>query len=284
MSGAVGYRRELGGQRQPGTTVLGPASLIGGITGGVLLLTLPSSVFDDVVPVLILIAVRAGDRAAPAQPLGRRAAQPRSVEHGGFELWIGIFLTGDLRRLLRCRAGRDPARAARHLHRRRPAAPQRREERARARSPTVWPRSSSCSSPTWRGTVVVLIAVGSVVGAQLGAHVGRRLPAPAAAGRHRGGRPGGRDQAPRVVRDRPADRDDGRPTTQRDARRAARPSRRSARTASRPSSSCTVAVTTAVSNSSVVSCTRAVGVDHRADARDRRLQHRPRPSRPRASG
>src|SRR5947209_3319228 len=56
LSGAVGYRRELGGQRHR-TTILGTASLIGGITGGVLLLTLPSAVFDAVVPVLILIAV-----------------------------------------------------------------------------------------------------------------------------------------------------------------------------------------------------------------------------------
>ena len=56
MSGAVGYRRELGGQRHR-TTVLGTASLTGGITGGMLLLTLPSSVFDAVVPVLILLAV-----------------------------------------------------------------------------------------------------------------------------------------------------------------------------------------------------------------------------------
>src|SRR6516165_6125732 len=52
VSGAVGYRRELVGQRRR-VLVLGSASLIGGITGGILLLTLPSSVFDDVVPVLI---------------------------------------------------------------------------------------------------------------------------------------------------------------------------------------------------------------------------------------
>ena len=92
MSGAVGYRRELGGQRRR-ATVLGTASLVGGITGGVLLLTLPSSVFDDVVPVLILLAVV----LVILQPrLSRLVAERRSrvVEHGGVELWIGIFLTG----------------------------------------------------------------------------------------------------------------------------------------------------------------------------------------------
>ena len=56
MSGAVGYRRELGASAT-GPRSSAPRSLLGGITGGVLLLTLPSSVFDDVVPVLILLAV-----------------------------------------------------------------------------------------------------------------------------------------------------------------------------------------------------------------------------------
>ena len=55
ISGAFGYRRELEGQQRR-ATVLGAGSLVGGLTGAVLLLTLPSSVFDDVVPVLILIA------------------------------------------------------------------------------------------------------------------------------------------------------------------------------------------------------------------------------------
>ncbi len=55
ISGAFGYRRELQGQQRR-ATVLGGGSFVGGLTGAVLLLTLPSSVFDDVVPVLILIA------------------------------------------------------------------------------------------------------------------------------------------------------------------------------------------------------------------------------------
>ena len=73
ISGAYGYRRELRGQQRR-VTVLGAGSFIGGITGAVLLLTLPSSVFDDVVPVLILVAVRARDRAAAAERDGRGAA------------------------------------------------------------------------------------------------------------------------------------------------------------------------------------------------------------------
>jgi uncharacterized protein len=55
VSGAIGYRRELRGQRRR-TVTLACGSALGAIVGGVLLLALPSSVFDDVVPLLILLA------------------------------------------------------------------------------------------------------------------------------------------------------------------------------------------------------------------------------------
>src|ERR1700730_4980843 len=55
LSGAVAYRSELRGQR-PRIAVLGVASVAGGISGAILLLALPGSVFRHVVPVLILIA------------------------------------------------------------------------------------------------------------------------------------------------------------------------------------------------------------------------------------
>jgi uncharacterized membrane protein YfcA len=54
-SGAVGYRRELAGQG-PRIRRLGIAALLGGITGAVLLLALPESIFEQVVPFLILLA------------------------------------------------------------------------------------------------------------------------------------------------------------------------------------------------------------------------------------
>src|SRR3954468_14616228 len=54
VSGVVGYRRELEGQwRRAGTLAVGTA--IGAVIGGILLLKLPASVFDAVVPVLILL-------------------------------------------------------------------------------------------------------------------------------------------------------------------------------------------------------------------------------------
>src|SRR5436305_15302582 len=51
--GAYGYRRELAGQRSR-SLVLGVASMLGGIGGAVLLLTLPAGAFKAIVPVLIV--------------------------------------------------------------------------------------------------------------------------------------------------------------------------------------------------------------------------------------
>src|ERR1700728_2457752 len=56
VSGAIGYRRELAGQ---GGRVLrlGSMSVAGGVTGAVLLLGLPASGFEAIVPVFIAIAL-----------------------------------------------------------------------------------------------------------------------------------------------------------------------------------------------------------------------------------
>ncbi|HMD57671.1 MAG TPA: sulfite exporter TauE/SafE family protein [Solirubrobacteraceae bacterium] len=56
VSGAIGYRRELRGQRQRAIR-LGAASALGGLTGAVLLLVLPASAFAAIVPVFIAIAL-----------------------------------------------------------------------------------------------------------------------------------------------------------------------------------------------------------------------------------
>jgi uncharacterized protein len=56
ISGAVGYRRELAGQRRRAIR-FGTASILGGITGAVLLLVLPASAFKAIVPVFIAIAL-----------------------------------------------------------------------------------------------------------------------------------------------------------------------------------------------------------------------------------
>jgi uncharacterized protein len=56
VSGAVGYRRELAGQRDR-VLRFGSMSVAGGITGAVALLVLPSSAFEAIVPVFIAIAL-----------------------------------------------------------------------------------------------------------------------------------------------------------------------------------------------------------------------------------
>jgi len=56
VSGAIGYRRELAGQRAR-VLQLGSMSVLGGITGAVLLLVLPAAAFKAIVPVFILIAL-----------------------------------------------------------------------------------------------------------------------------------------------------------------------------------------------------------------------------------
>jgi uncharacterized protein len=91
ISGAVGYRRELAGQR--GRTIrLGIFSVLGGLAGGILLLAVPHS-FQDVVPWLVLLAVA----MVIVQPrlsgwLARRGRHPGA--DGGWALRGGIFATG----------------------------------------------------------------------------------------------------------------------------------------------------------------------------------------------
>lgn len=56
ISGAIGYRHELRGQRQRLLSFL-PASLVGAVCGAVLLLSLPPDAFETIVPVLVGLAV-----------------------------------------------------------------------------------------------------------------------------------------------------------------------------------------------------------------------------------
>jgi hypothetical protein len=92
VSGAIGYREELSGQR-PRVLRLGVASVLGGITGAILLLELPEDAFEAIVPVLIAIALV----LVVAQPrLSRMVVErrTRARPHGGPLLWTGIFGTG----------------------------------------------------------------------------------------------------------------------------------------------------------------------------------------------
>lgn len=95
VSGAVGYRRELEGQRGR-VRHLGVASILGGTTGAVLFLTLPGEVFEDVVPVLILVACALVALQPRLRPwiAARRPDTDDDVDHGGVGLSLTVFATG----------------------------------------------------------------------------------------------------------------------------------------------------------------------------------------------
>ncbi|MGW7367968.1 sulfite exporter TauE/SafE family protein, partial [Streptomyces sp. NPDC054841] len=77
ISGAIGYRAELTGQRSR-ILRLGLAALIGGLSGAMLLLLLPSTAFETVVPVLVALALV----LVILQPRIARAVQRRRERNG----------------------------------------------------------------------------------------------------------------------------------------------------------------------------------------------------------
>ena len=171
VSGAVGYRRELAGQRGR-ALALGAFSLAGALIGAALLLVLPASAFDAIVPALIalaLVLVALQPRLSRALAHRRHRENQHSLTlrsligatgvYGGYfgaaqgivlMALLGIAIDDDLQRLnglknvlaglVNLTAGIVFIFAA----------------------PVDW-------------GVAALIAVGSVVGAALGARYGRRL-------------------------------------------------------------------------------------------------------------
>ena len=176
VSGAVGYRRELRGQGRR-ARILCSASALGGLTGAVLLLALPSVVFDAVVPVLVLVAclLMAAQARLAAWILRRRAhgapdvgPAPLAIAYatgiyGGYFgaaqgvillAMLGVFVPDHLYRsnaLKNVMAGTVNGVAALLF--------------------------IAVADVAW--AAVGLIALGSIVGGQVGAHFGRRIPVPA---------------------------------------------------------------------------------------------------------
>ncbi len=95
ISGSIGYRRELAGQRQRARPLLVAAAL-GGLTGACLLLVLPASAFARIVPILILVACAlvAVQPRLTAWVVSRRARSGVVVAGGGPLLVVGVYLTG----------------------------------------------------------------------------------------------------------------------------------------------------------------------------------------------
>jgi uncharacterized membrane protein YfcA len=102
LTGAIGYRRELRGQRSL-LVRLFPASVLGALTGAFLLLHLPAAAFEAIVPVLVGLAVV----LVAVQPLLQRVlarrrtsdgvAEPEELPVGGLRLAglvAGAYATG----------------------------------------------------------------------------------------------------------------------------------------------------------------------------------------------
>ena len=176
LSGAVGYRRELAGQRSR-LLRLASASVLGGIAGAVLLLVLPSSAFDAIVPVLIGIGVLLVilGPAIQRKVAARHEARGGLPDHGAAWVWpavagagvyggyfgaaqgvllmaiLGIGVDDDLQR-------HNATKNVLALL-------------VNAVAAVVFIAVADVDWP-----IAGLIAVGSVVGGQIGAGVGRRLP------------------------------------------------------------------------------------------------------------
>ncbi|HEY5098255.1 MAG TPA: sulfite exporter TauE/SafE family protein [Acidimicrobiales bacterium] len=174
VSGVVAYRRELAGQRHR-VARLGMASLAGGLTGAVLLLSLPHSVFKAAVPVLIAVAALLM-AAQPRMSAGLERRGSRRA-HGGGWLLAGVFLTGVyggyfgaaqgviLIALLAIFIDDDLQRlnGAKNVL-------------ALLVNGIAGLFFIATTSISW--SVVGLIAAGSIIGGQVGGRYGRRLPAP----------------------------------------------------------------------------------------------------------
>jgi uncharacterized membrane protein YfcA len=177
LSGAVGYRRELAGQSSR-LLRLASASVLGGITGAVLLLVLPSSAFDAIVPVLIGIGVLLVvlGPAIGRKVAARHAARGGLPDHGAPWVWPAIAGAGVyggyfgaaqgvlLMAILGIGVDVD---LQRHNATKNVLA-----LLVNAVAAVVFIFVADVDWP-----IAGLIAVGSVIGGQIGAGVGRRLPA-----------------------------------------------------------------------------------------------------------
>jgi uncharacterized protein len=176
ISGAIGYRRELTGQRSR-VLRLSVASLIGGLTGGVLLLVLPDDAFAAIVPALILL----GCVLVVLQPrisawvAARHEATGGVPHHGAWWVWPGVLITGVYGGyfgaaqgvLLMAVLGTGVDESLQRLN-------AVKNVLAAIVNGVAGLLFIAVADVDWR--VVALIAVGSTVGAQIGATVGRRLP------------------------------------------------------------------------------------------------------------
>ena len=176
ISGAVGYRRELGGQR-PRVLRLSVASLLGGTTGAVLVLVLPDGAFTAIVPALILLGLVlvVFQPRISAWVAGRHDALGGLPYHGTWWVWPAVFVTGVYGGyfgaaqgvLLMAVMGIGIDETLQRLN-------ATKNVLAAVVNAVAGLIFAIVAPVDW--WVVLLIGIGSVIGGQLGATVGRRLP------------------------------------------------------------------------------------------------------------
>ena len=176
VSGAIGYRHELVGQR-PRVLRLVSASLVGGVLGAVLLLWLPSSTFDAIVPVLILLGVVL---VVTGPHVSRIVARRHDLlgglpYHGAWWVWPAVALAGVYGGYF------GAAQGVLLIAILGIGVPERLQALNGIKN-VLGAVVNSISGLVFvflaevDWTIVGLVAAGSVVGGQIGAKVGRRLP------------------------------------------------------------------------------------------------------------
>jgi uncharacterized protein len=175
LSGAYGYRRELTGQRAR-IVRYGTASLLGGVTGALLLFVLPAAAFEAIVPGMIataLVLVIFQPRLAARLAARRRAGAPpregsrltlvlgylTGVYGGYFGAAQGILLLAIFGLALD-----EPLQRVNAL----------KNVLAMIVNLVAGIVFLFIAHVAWEA--VALLAAGSAAGGQVGAHVGRRLP------------------------------------------------------------------------------------------------------------
>jgi uncharacterized membrane protein YfcA len=176
LSAVIGYRAELRGQRAR-VLRLASASFLGAAAGAVLLLVLPSSAFDTIVPALIALGVLlvVVGPAISRRVAARAEARGGMPDHGVWWVWPAVLGAGVYGGyfgaaqgvLLMAILGIGVADTM-----------QRHNATKNALSLVVNAVAAVVflfvAHLDWRA--VALIAVGSVIGGQIGSTVGRRLP------------------------------------------------------------------------------------------------------------
>jgi uncharacterized membrane protein YfcA len=173
VSGAFGYRRELAGQRERALR-FGTMSVLGGVTGAVLLLVLPASAFAAIVPVFIglalvlvvlqpyltsMLAKRGRGSGRHGRALTLLAVYATGVYGGYFGAAQGILLLGILGLSL-----------AQDLHRTNAL----KNVLAGLVNGVAGVFFIFAAHIEWAPAAI--IAVSSILGAQIGARYGRRMP------------------------------------------------------------------------------------------------------------